>query len=347
MKKLHMHLLKTEPSATIHTDKPNKTMVYLFFILSFIFTVQPVSAGEHNYIVIGTGSSSGVYFQAGNAICRMLHKKNESNQHKLRCIPAATSGSVDNIINVGSGELDFGIVQSDIQYHAYNGDTQSFEQKYSNLRSVLSLYSEPFHLLVAKKSAITGWHELAGKRVNLGSPGSGIHSIFNELIRAYAIDQDFFARTTELTVSEQAQALCKGRIDAYGESVGIPSKSVARVVNECGASIVSLDSQPVSQLISSNPYLYYLTIPAGTYTGIDHEVSTLGVVATVVTSTATDEKTVYDLVDAVFENIDHLREAHPAFANLEPEEMACRGLLAPLHEGAKRYFAEHGLNKCP
>jgi TRAP-type uncharacterized transport system substrate-binding protein len=52
---------------------------------------------------------------------------------------------------------------------------------------------------------------------------------------------------------------------------------------------------------------------------------------------------VYTVVSAVFENIDQFRGLHPAFANLDPAEMASDGLSAPLHPGAERYFREAGL----
>jgi uncharacterized protein len=37
------------------------------------------------------------------------------------------------------------------------------------------------------------------------------------------------------------------------------------------------------------------------------------------------------------------QKLHPAFANLEKEEMTSAGLSAPLHPGAEKYFKEAGL----
>lgn len=51
---------------------------------------------------------------------------------------------------------------------------------------------------------------------------------------------------------------------------------------------------------------------------------------------------VYQLVKAVFDNIERFRRLHPAFADLKPEEMIKAGLTAPLHEGAERYYKERG-----
>ena len=55
-----------------------------------------------------------------------------------------------------------------------------------------------------------------------------------------------------------------------------------------------------------------------------------------------DPEVVYQLVKAVFENIDRFKRLHPAFADLKPEDMIKVGLTAPLHEGAERYYKERG-----
>lgn len=61
------------------------------------------------------------------------------------------------------------------------------------------------------------------------------------------------------------------------------------------------------------------------------------------TSAQVPDDAVYALVKAVFSDIDQFRGLHPAFANLDPKEMANDGLSAPLHPGAEKYFKEEGL----
>ena len=73
------------------------------------------------------------------------------------------------------------------------------------------------------------------------------------------------------------------------------------------------------------------------------DTATFGVGATFVSSTNTPSDTVYEVVKSVFENFDSFRKLHPAFANLQKEEMIKDGLSAPLHDGAVRYYKEAGL----
>ena len=50
-----------------------------------------------------------------------------------------------------------------------------------------------------------------------------------ELMKAMGVDNSFFKSVTELTSSEQVKALCDGKIDAYGYSVGFPNLSLIHI----------------------------------------------------------------------------------------------------------------------
>jgi len=65
--------------------------------------------------------------------------------------------------------------------------------------------------------------------------------------------------------------------------------------------------------------------------------------ASVVTSAKVSDDMVYNVVRAVFENLDDFKKQHPAFANLDPKKMIKDGLSAPLHPGAVKYYKEKGL----
>jgi hypothetical protein len=64
--------------------------------------------------------------------------------------------------------------------------------------------------------------------------------------------------------------------------------------------------------------------------------------ATFVSSASVSDDVVYEVVRAVFENLDDFRKLHPAFTNLDPEQMISNGLSAPLHDGAVKYYKEQG-----
>ena len=136
--------------------------------------------------------------------------------------------------------------------------------------------------------------------------------------------------------------MCDGKIDAYGYTVGVPNAGVSVATDACDARIINLDGEVEKQLVAERPYYVFAAIPKGTYKTTDSDVTTFGVVATIVTSADVDEEIVYEVVRAVFENLDEFRVLHPAFANLEPAKMITDGLSAPLHPGAVKYYKEKG-----
>ena len=105
---------------------------------------------------------------------------------------------------------------------------------------------------------------------------------------------------------------------------------------------VPLTGPAVDALIKAHPYYAKATIPGGMYANNPNPTETYGVLATVVTSAKVPDNVVYDLVKATFENLDEFKKLHPAFAHLDPKDMVTKGLSAPLHPGAIKYYKEKG-----
>ncbi len=299
------------------------------------------AASAEEFITIGTGGVTGVYYPTGGAICRLVNKGRK--EHGIRCSVESTGGSVYNVNTIRDGELQFGVAQSDIQFNAYNGSTGFEEQgPFEDLRAVFSVHPEPFTVVARADSGIKTFDDLKGKRVNIGNPGSGQRSTMEVVVDAKGWTMDDFALASELKAAEQSAALCDNQIDAMVYTVGHPSGSIQEATTACDSVLVAVDGPVIEELISEYPYYRAAVIPGGMYRGNDEDVPTFGVGATFVTSTAVSEETVYQLVKAVFENFDDFKNLHPAFANLTQEEMATAGLSAPLHDGAAKYYREQG-----
>ncbi|MDQ0316818.1 TAXI family TRAP transporter solute-binding subunit [Amorphus orientalis] len=308
---------------------------------ALLATTGSVFAQDQQFISIGTGGVTGVYYPTGGAICRLVNR--DRKDHGIRCSAESTGGSVYNINNVRSGELEFGVAQSDWQYHAYNGTSQFEDQgPFEKERAVFSVHPEPFTLLVRGDSGIDSFEGLKGKRVNVGNPGSGQRATMEVVMDAYGMSMDDFALATELKGSEMAQALCDGNIDAMIYTVGHPAAAIQEAVNSCDVKLVDVAGEPIDKLVEENPYYRVATIPGGMYKGNDQDTTTFGVGATFITSADVSDDVVYVVVKSVFDNFDQFKQLHPAFANLQEEQMIKDGLSAPLHDGAKKYYEERG-----
>jgi uncharacterized protein len=299
-------------------------------------------AQEQSFVSIGTGGVTGVYYPAGGAICRLVNKKRKETG--IRCSVESTGGSIYNINTLRAGELEFGVAQSDWQYHAYNG-TSKFEDQgaFTDLRAVFSLHPEPITILARRDSGINNITDIKGKRFNIGNAGSGTQGTWEVYEKAEGWKRSDLALASEMKSAETAGALCDNKIDGYFWLVGHPSGLTQETVASCDAKIVPAVSPAIDKLVADNPYYRYATIPGGMYPGNPDDIQTFGVGATVVTSANVSEEAVYQVAMAVLGNLDDFRKLHPAFANLKAEEMIRDSLSAPLHPGAIRAYRELGL----
>ncbi len=310
-------------------------------VMAGALMVAPLASAQE-FISIGTGGVTGVYYPTGGAICRLVNKSRK--EHGIRCAVESTGGSVYNINTIKAGELEFGVAQSDWQYHAFNG-TSKFEgdAAFPGIRAVMSVHPEPFTLIVRGDSGISSFEELKGKRVNVGNPGSGQRATMEVVMDAFGIAMDDLALATEYKGSEMAKQLCDGNIDAMIYTIGHPAAAIKEATTTCDARLVSVTGAPIDKLVADNPFYRVATIPGGMYKGTDGDTTTFGVGATFVTSADVSDDVVYIVAKSVMENIDDFRGLHPAFANLEPAQMVKDGLSAPLHPGAEKAYKELGL----
>ncbi len=299
------------------------------------------AVAQQKFITIGTGGVTGVYYAAGGAICRLMNK--DRAKHGIRCSVESTGGSVFNINTIRAGELDFGVAQSDWQYHAVNGG-KVFEKdgKFADLRSVFSLHPEPFTVLARKEANIQKFEDLKGKRFNVGNPGSGTRASMDELLSGMGWTTASFGLASELKADEHGAALCDNKIDGFFYGVGHPSANIQDPITTCGAKLVPLTGPAIDKLVKDAPYYAKVSIPGGMYAGHANPVPTYGVLASFVTSSKVADATVYELVKAVFENFDEFKKLHPAFSHLDPKSMVTNGMSAPIHAGAMKYYKEKG-----
>ncbi len=299
-----------------------------------------IAAEKQQFVSIGTGGVTGVYYPTGGAICRLVNKNRK--EHGIRCSAESTGGSIYNINTIRAGELEFGVAQSDWQYHAYNGTSKFADSgKFDKLRAVFSVHPEPVTILARDDSGVSNITDLKGKRVNIGNPGSGQRGTWEVIEGVMGWKRSDLALAASMKSAEMGAALCDGKIDVFFWLVGHPSASTQETLASCASHLVNASSPAIDKLVADKSYYRTASIPAGMYNNKE-DIKTFGVGATFVTSSDVPENVVYTVVKAVFENLDQFKKLHPAFANLKPEEMIKDSLSAPLHDGAVKYYKEKG-----
>lgn len=317
-----------------------KTVTILFLIAMVLISC---TSKQTRFVTIGTGGVTGVYYPTGGAISRMINQK--ASEYHIKATVESTPGSVYNINAVLSGDLDFGIAQSDRQYQAYNGLAEWKEQgKQSNLRAVFAIHPESITLIASENSGIETVEDLKGKRINLGNPGSGQLQNSLDVLKALGLSEDDIS--AEYVKAIEAPGLLQdGRIDAFFYTVGHPNGNIKEATSgRIKVKIIPLVGKEMESVLKDNPYYAKSVIPKEFYPNAlnENDIETIGVKATFVTSRNEAEDIVYDMTKEVFENLDEFKTLHPAFKVLTKKNML-EGLSAPIHKGAMRYFKETGL----
>lgn len=303
-------------------------------------TLSSAVQAEEKFVTIGTGGQTGVYYVAGQSICRFLNRG--AADHGIKCNAPASGGGVANVNGIRSGEFNFGIMQSDHQFKAMKG-VAPFEKEgaMEDIRAVFSLQSEVFTILARRDANIASFDDLKGKRVNIGNPGSGQRDTLEEIMQVKGWDRSAFSLAAELKPAEQASALGDNNIDAMTYFVGHPNGAIQEATTT-DAVLVPVTGAEIDKLLAEKSYYTKADIPGGVYKGSDAPTPSIGGKAVLSTSANASPEVVYQLVKSVFDNIDRFKRLHPAFADLKEADMIKVGLSAPLHEGAVRYYKERG-----
>lgn len=310
-------------------------------IISFVASLALACtfANAKEFITIGTGSMTGTYYPVGGAICRLVNiAKN------MKCSVQSTGASVYNVNNVLKGELNFGFVQSDVVYDKFNGKGKFEGEKNPDLRTVISIYPELLAFVVSKESGIKSYNDLAGKKINVGNPGSGNEVTALIVYDTYKFDVDKLGYRGVLTVSECPMALKDKKIDGYYFMVGHPTANITDAANSIPIDLVGIEDAQMNELLEKYPYFTKGVIPANMYEGVNHDTQTVGVKAVLVTNKNQSDSSVKAVVKAIIDNFDEYKKLHPALS-LVTKESLVEGLSAPLHPAAEAVFKEAGILK--
>jgi uncharacterized protein len=257
----------------------------LAFADAVIATPVVARAGDEVFVSLGNAGMTGTYYEVAQANCHIVNRHIDIDG--VRCSPETTPGSVYNIAALRSGELEFAIVQSDVQFDAYEGRGPWPGDPFCGLRSVASLYPELVTVMVRAASPIRNLLGLADRRVDVGSMGSGSQATWDVIEAGLGWRGHEAAQRVTLGGKAARSALCSGAIDANLLIVGHPSPLVAARRAACPIAFVAVAGSAVDALLRAHPYYRRGTIDSRGY-GIPGEVPTFGVQATLVTSASVD-----------------------------------------------------------
>lgn len=285
---------------------------------------------------MATGGTSGTYYGFSGVVTQVLNEKLD----KIDIAVESTGASKANIQLVQQGGAQFAIVQNDVMSYAYNAeDMFEGEDPITNFSAIACCYPEQCQIIANKD--ITSIEDLKGKKVSVGSAGSGVEFNARQILDAYGITFDDIDVNNQ-SFADSADSLKNGTIDAAFITAGAPTTAVTELSSTFDFNVLPIDDEHVATLKDKYGFYTPVTIPGGTYKCVEDDIQTVAVMATFIASNDVPEETVYEFTKGLFDYKDEIAASHTKGELLDPET-AVSGVPIPFHPGAEKYFNEIGV----
>ncbi|MDJ0881940.1 MAG: TAXI family TRAP transporter solute-binding subunit [Gammaproteobacteria bacterium] len=317
-----------------------KTLVALSTAFLASAMLLPMSAQAKERVVFSGGPAGGTFQVVANAI-QVYKPIKESKDFRVRA--QSSAGSVENLRKVNSGKAQMGVVYSGHVYLGRNGKMKNDTKKYEDVMAVGWLYGAPGQLIVRKGSGIKSTKDLAGKKVGVGNAGSGAFANC-ELFFTHMGVWDKIERNA-MGYNDAAQAFGNNQLDAFWLFTAFPSGAVIMAAQTNDIELVNLGKDAEeSGFFDEYPYFSKLSVPAGTYRGVDYESPSFQDSALWVANSKVSEDTVYKMLSAVYsdEGLAHMKAQKKTFKNMALDTGA-QGVVTPWHPGAIKFWKEKGM----
>jgi TRAP transporter TAXI family solute receptor len=307
-------------------------LMYIVFFITF-------TAHSSDIVTIATGSTSGLYYPSGGAICRIF---NLSSNGETKCIVESTPGSEYNLNAVEGGLNNFAFVQAD-EFFSYIKMKQK-DGKESGVQIVFPLYTETFVMIVSKDSGINTVEDIRGKRINIGVDGSGVRNFTSSIIKYLgAKSTDFKSIFTE-NQSSIEHFICNNIIDASLVVSGQPNSMIKNLIENCGAKIIPFSEDFIKSIMQQNSFYTVSEIPGGMYFGYNQNIQTVGTKALLVTSKYTSDEKIYNIVSYIIQNFGSFKQYSPVTERMTVEALNANLPQFPVHPSVIKAFRENGIN---
>lgn len=300
--------------------------------VALVMALMACGAPKQTFVNIASGGTGGTYYPLAGAMATIWQDAIKG----MNASAQTTGASVANVNLLREDKADVIFVQNDIAYYAVNGLEMFKDKAFPNLRGMATLYPETCQLIVLVESGIKSVADLRGKKVAVGAAGSGVEANARQIMAAAGITYADI-QPQYLSFNEASSNLKDGNIDAAFVTAGHPTAAVQDISATKAIAVVAIGDDLANKLMSQYPFYTKTVIPAGTYRGVDANVSTVAVKAMLAVSDKLESDVVQKMLKSLFENNDRLSAAHRAGA-MVTKDTARDGMSLPLHPGAEKFY---------
>ena len=287
------------------------------------------------FITVGTGPTSGIYFPIGGAFATALQ------DYGYQTSAEATNATGQNIQNILNGDCEIAIAMQDAVMQAYTG-TGAYEgmDPATDLTALMRLWPNYVQLVTTADTGIKSVEDLRGKRVGVGASNSGVEINARMILDAYGMTYDDI-QPDYLAYGEAIDNMKNGQCDAVFVTSGLPNATVMELGVQYDMVIVPIDGEGREKLVSEYPYYAKSVIPANTYNNTE-DVEGVFVYNIMLVRNDISDAMVYDMLEGIFANIDTIKASHNAADKNIDITFGVDDIQLPLHPGAEAFWKDNG-----
>jgi TRAP transporter TAXI family solute receptor len=295
-------------------------------------SASDVSAQPQDLTIV-TGNTGGTFYPVGVGLAKLLTDAGMRSS-------ADIGGGNSNIISISRGAADIGFTFSPTAVFAANAE-EPFEESFTNLRGIATLYTNVTQIAVTKDSGITTVAELKGQPFASQPLSAGSATFFRMVLAANDLTEDDLDIVIRGGPAQGAQAVRDRRSVGFQATTGFPNGSFSEAFISVPMTLLTMDDATFNWVNGKNPGLVRAQIPAGTYEGIDAPVNSIGASTILIVNEEMSDDDAYAITKAMIENVDMLASVHGSVRNTTVESMS-KVAGIEMHPGAARAFAEAG-----
>lgn len=318
-----------------------KVFVGCIVVLVMLALVAAPAMSQVRQFKFGGGTSGGPWFVGVGAAVPVL---NQHSQGKFSFTYGASAGSVENARRVGTYEYDTGFAHVTTLYETLNAIGSFKGRKVDNLRLVAKVMDLTHIWAALKDSNVKTLPDLAGKKVNIGPPGSG--TLVNSLYILDALGLADKIQRQSLTFAGGASAMADRQIDVTtGAGIPFTVPAITEVSMLNPVRYIDTTADEFKKIKAKYPFYGLIKVPAGTVKGVDQPVDCVVYSAYWIVNDKMPDDVVYDMLKIVMgkENNAMLAKVQKNWEAVSGDFEAVSDLGVPVKQGAAKFWAERGI----
>ncbi|MDM8168013.1 TAXI family TRAP transporter solute-binding subunit [Roseovarius sp.] len=308
---------------------------FTYALLGATLLAGPLLAQDKD-LLIGSTSASSSHYGYFVAVGQLINE----NADGLRASVVETGATMDNIRRMERGQVDLGLVTTNVAQHAAAGKND-FEGKPQDL-SLLWVYTgAPQNVVMRADAGVQDLAGLEGVRFNPGIKGSATEATTEAVFATLGLSADYVRGSTTDVVG----MIKDNRVAGYVKS-GSGNKldgSTMDIATSTDIAILGLTPEQAETLRTEMPDISVVDIPEGAADGIP-AYTTWSFGVGVAAPNSMDEDTAYKIVKAVMEDETAQANAMASLKGANLADMTLQFGTIPLHPGAAKWFEEQGID---